>query len=178
MSGQRRQVWMLTGIAAAAGGIIVALVMASHLPAPTTEAHGTADKDFTADVRRMADGAQSEAAAICLAFQHLKNAGDPKALDLLAPAPREPDGPVTEEEANRINLAVFLRQPIEIVAIKPHRKMANRFLLVTRGSVVGPVLTVLPSTAAANRTIGDPDIIVDVLDGKIHGVRAKLNKLD
>jgi hypothetical protein len=121
--------------------------------------------------------------SLLVEFRRLKNAGDPRADDLLAPAPPLPGTPVTEEEAERLDGQLFLRQPFKVIQVREEDtglRGKQRFVLVTEGSVKAPdgvtIRTADGTTRAHNRALLNPDFIVEVQDGKLHGVKVKVHE--
>jgi hypothetical protein len=118
---------------------------------------------------------------LCDRFAHLHNAGDPAAEALLGRVPVVPDAPATSEEASRLQADFFLRAPIEILQVAPERgrpvSPTGRFVFVTKGNVAAPTLQERTSTGVerSQRTMSNPDLVVEVRDGKIYGVRAELH---
>jgi hypothetical protein len=125
--------------------------------------------------------AVSEEEMLCARFAKLRNAGDPGATALLGRVPAVPEGPVSPEEANRLQADWFLREPIEISRVGPdHARRAGpaaRFVFVTKGNVSAPALQERTPTGVvrSQRTMSNPDITVEVRDGKIYGVRPELH---
>lgn len=107
-------------------------------------------------------------------FMALKNADDPEAEQLLAPPPVIADKPVSEWEANRIQTECFLRQNIRILSVRP--TWEKRWVLATKGNVSAPMLPVRTANGVdrIQRTMSNPDLIVEVRDGKVHGIRAQM----
>ncbi len=108
-------------------------------------------------------------------YQALKNAGDSAADALLVPMPTVPAKPVSPEEAERIQTECFLHQDIRILSIRadsPHR-----LVLTTKGNVSAPTLQVQTAKGVdrVQRTMANPDLIVEVRGGRIHGVRAEMH---
>jgi hypothetical protein len=118
---------------------------------------------------------------LCERFAQLHNGGELAAAALLGRVPAVPDGPVSPEEANRLQADWFLREPIEISHVGPDRtpgaRPAARFVLVTKGNVSAPALQERTPTGVvrSQRTMSNPDITVEVRDGKIYGVRPELH---
>jgi hypothetical protein len=117
-----------------------------------------------------------EGGQLCKHFATLKNADDPAAATLLGPEPVVPPGPVDAGEADRLQAEFFLRQPLEVVRVEPAR--GRRFVLWTRGNVAAPRLEVRTATGIdrVQRTMTNPDIIVEVRDGRVVGVAATLHE--
>jgi hypothetical protein len=113
----------------------------------------------------------------CEQFMALKNAGDPNANDLLGPAPSVPSAPVSEEEADRLDADYILHGPLHILEV---RRQDNgdgppRCLLVTEGAYTCPKVPIRGGGEPASRHLGNPDLLVEVRDGKIYGVRVQLH---
>jgi hypothetical protein len=111
----------------------------------------------------------------------LKNAGDPQADGLLLPAPAVPETAVASAEADRLDAEIMLRQPFhvrEVCRDAAAPAAAGRFVLVVDGSVASQRLAVQTpaGTETRQRTMWSPDLVVDVRDGKIHGVRPQLHE--
>lgn len=116
---------------------------------------------------------------LCLRFQSLKNASDPGAMALLDPTPALPSGPVSPEEADHIQADLFLREAARVEGVTPDRTGMGRFVLSTKGNVAAPTLEVaLPGgkIERSQRTMTNPNIHVEVRNGRIHGVRAALGQ--
>ncbi len=77
---------------------------------------------------------------LCEQLQRLKNAGDPSADQLLAALPDVPDGPISQEDADRFKTDYFLHQDIRILSV--HAVPSNRCVLITKGNVSVPTLQV------------------------------------
>jgi hypothetical protein len=107
-------------------------------------------------------------------FMALKNASDPEAEQLLAPPQVVEDKPVSEAEADRIQTECFLRQNLRILSVRFNRE--KRWVLATKGNVSAPTLPVRTATGVdrVQRTMSNPDLIVEVRDDKVHGVRAQM----
>jgi hypothetical protein len=131
---------------------------------------------FTGNVKPPAQELTEEK-LLCDRFARLHNAGDPAADALLGRLPAVPDTPVTSEEINRLQADYFLREPLEIRQVEPERGSAGRFVFVTRGNVAAPILPERTPTGVerSQRTMSNPDVVVEVRDGKIYGVRAELH---
>jgi hypothetical protein len=122
-----------------------------------------------------AEQSVTEAERVIDRFVRLTNAGDPAAADLLGPAPAVPKGPVSPGEVGRLQTDYFLREPVRVVSALP--SPGGRFVLVVQGNVAAPTLEVRTPTGVerSQRTMTNPDLVVEVRDGKIHGVRAELH---
>ncbi len=86
-----------------------------------------------------------------------------------------PEQPLSPDEAERLQTTCFLHQSLRILSIRPIA--SNRFVLVAKGQVLAPRLQVRTPTGVdrSQRTMIDPDLTVEVRDGKIHGVRAEMH---
>ena len=137
-------------------------------------AGGWTDRFFRTGAARNAEVVDTEK-DLCKVFRDRKNAGDPAADALLAPLPPQPEAPISQEEAARFQAACFLRQDISILFV--HRDAKGRLVLVTKGSVSAPTLEVRTARGVdrVQRTMVNPDLIVEVRDGKIHGLRAEMH---
>jgi hypothetical protein len=112
---------------------------------------------------------------LCRRFADLRNAHDAGAEALLGPAVAVPKGPVTPEEAELIDADTFLRRDnLRIVDVR--REPAGRFLLVMRGGAAGEPLDIRSGDRVnhSQRVMSNPALVVEVRDGKIHGLRAQL----
>lgn len=118
---------------------------------------------------------------VCREFIRLKNAKDPAANDLLGPAAVIPDEPVSPEEAQRLQTEAFLRGDYEITDVWSRPATAGSpttpIILVTKGAFEGVRLKIKTPSGVdvVTRSMAHPDLIVEVRDGKIHGVRADLH---
>jgi hypothetical protein len=114
-------------------------------------------------------------------FARLKNAHDPAANDLLAPEPEVPAEPVSEAEKERLDANFILRRPFEVSAIRVLADGATgvrRYVLVIEGGVASQPMswhTAAGKVEKGQRLLNNPDVVVEVRDGKIHGVRAGLH---
>jgi hypothetical protein len=119
----------------------------------------------------------TEEELLCDRFARLHNAGDPAAAALLGRVPAVPGAPVTSEEVNRLQADYFLREPVDIRQVGPERGSRGRFVFVTKGNVAAPTLPERTPTGVERnqRTMSNPDVVVEVRDGKIYGVRAELH---
>jgi hypothetical protein len=118
----------------------------------------------------------SEDEHICARFVRLKNAGDPAAFDLLGPAPAMPDGPLTLDQADRLETEYFLRQDVRFTGAGRDPR-TGALVLYAKGNVSAPTLRVTTGEGAENvqRTMSNPDLTVEVRDGRIYGVAAGLH---
>jgi hypothetical protein len=116
---------------------------------------------------------------VCEAFMQLKNAKDAAADDLLGPLPPVPSDPVTEEEADRLDTDYVLHSPLYIIAVRPDTAASvgkpSRCVLVVKGTFSCRPLRVRGSESHSQRHLVNPDLIVEVRDGKLYGVRAQVH---
>jgi hypothetical protein len=115
---------------------------------------------------------------LCWRFAALKNAHEPVADRLLAPPPTATEAPVTPEEAERLDADAFLRRDLRVVDVRPDDTAggARRFVLVTKGAAAGEPLRVRSGDKIerTQRVMTNPEIVVEVRDGKLDGVRVQL----
>jgi hypothetical protein len=119
-------------------------------------------------------------------FMRLHKGKDKAALDLLGPAPVFDENPVSEKEADARATDHFLRGKLRILdwwrgepdGKGGQRPKANHFTLVTKGNVSSPPMRIRTDKGVEGPSqthLTNPDLIVLVRDGKIHGVRADLH---
>jgi hypothetical protein len=130
---------------------------------------------------RAAAPAPRQEKLLCEEFSNLKNAGDQRANHLLGPPPAVPDRAVSRDEADRLDAEFILRQPLRVAEVRPLPPgkgtfEAPRFVLVAKGSVTSERFLVEGSAQPSQRMLFNPDIIVEVRDGRLHGVRAQLHE--
>jgi hypothetical protein len=115
---------------------------------------------------------------LCEEFARLKKLGDPSAAQLLGRVPTPPATPVSEEDADSLQADYFLADSIEVLSVKTSPKHRNQFILVTKGNVSPPTLAVRTRKGIENsqRMLFNPDVLVEVRDGKIYGVAARLHE--
>ena len=113
---------------------------------------------------------------ICARFVRLKNADDPAAFELLGPAPAVPDGPVTKAQADRMQTDFFLRQDVHFTGVG-RDKRTGALVLYAKGNVSAPTMPVQTANGveSAQRTMSNPDLTVEVRDGRICGVSSDLH---
>ncbi len=114
---------------------------------------------------------------VCDSFMRKRNAADPAADSLLGREPAIPGGVVTETEAECLETDYFLRDILKISEIR-RTKDAAGYLFVTQGNVAAPRLAVRRNDgeiSSEQRTMSNPDLYVEVRDGKIYGVRSSLH---
>jgi hypothetical protein len=117
----------------------------------------------------------SEEELLCESFAEKKNTGDPAAKALLPPMPAWPEAAVGQEDADHLQADLFLREVARIETVRP-MPGAQRFVLTTDGNVAAPPLSVQTATGVerSQRTMTNPEIVVEVRGGLIHAVRARL----
>jgi hypothetical protein len=143
---------------------------------------------FVPDLRallasRSATPAPRQEELLCQEFINLKNAGDPRADHLLGPPPVIPGRAVSRREADRLDAEFILRQPFRVTEVRPlpargrgQETASPRFVLVAKGSITSERFLVEGSAQPSQRMLFNPDIIVEVRDGRLHGVRAQLHE--
>jgi hypothetical protein len=123
--------------------------------------------EYRAEVEKSAEG------RVCLAFADKLDAG------LLGASPEVPEKPVSPEEAGRLDAEFILRDHYRIAEVRPHPKGpdgAHRFLFVLKGAVNSKRLQVRTAKGKieiGQRSMSNPEVIVEVRDGKIYGVMAQ-----
>ncbi len=107
---------------------------------------------------------------LCAEYIQRKNAGTP-AAELLGPPPAVPDGPVSREEADRLDTEFFLRQDVHFSGVGRAAK-PGQLALCAKGSVSAPELRVRTASGVEThqRVMFNPDVTVEVRDGRIYGV--------
>jgi hypothetical protein len=114
---------------------------------------------------------------LCWRFAALNNAHDPGADRLLGPALRAPQQAIDPEEADHINADTFLRGELLVVDVRPDDSDRDhrRFILVTKGVATGPPLRVRSGETVdrIQQMVTNPEVVVEVRDGKIHPLRAQ-----
>lgn len=120
--------------------------------------------------------------AIVRQFSQWKNTDDVRAEELLAPR-QVPDRPATPAEAERLDADSLLRLPFRVVEVRPARPHemggsagASRFVLVTRGGLATEPLRIEGAEQPSQRILVNPDLFIEVKDGKLYGVRAKIHE--
>jgi hypothetical protein len=118
-------------------------------------------------------------------FVTLHKAGDKAALDLLGPAPVFDDEPVSEKTAESRQTDFYLRSDLQFRDIRRgepdgnggRRAVPGRYTIVTKGSVSSPKLNIRTERGIereAQEHLTSPDLVVEVREGKIYGLRAEL----
>jgi hypothetical protein len=119
-------------------------------------------------------------------FFSLRQAGDKSALDLLREAPVFDDVPVKKETADRRQTDFFLRSDLRFRDVwrgEPdgnggQKAMPGRYTIVTKGNASSPNLRIRTESGVeppSQLMMANPDLVVEVHDGKICGVRAELH---
>ena len=119
---------------------------------------------------RLVAGAGNAGGAALRQFMQAKNAGAP-APELLGPPPAVPDGPVSPEEADRLDTEFSLRQDVHFSGVGRAAK-PGELVLCAKGSVSAPELRVRTASGVEThqRVMFNPDVTVEVRDGRICGV--------
>ena len=135
----------------------------------------------------MAADAPTEEDRLVDAFRNARNE-NAKATSNLAPDPVFDDKPVSEAEEDAMQAGYFLHGARQIVAIRAGEfdekqrtwlKTPHRYTLTTRIQGSTPKVAVkVGGRVEAPRGLFmiDPDIVVEVRDGKIHALRADLHR--
>lgn len=122
---------------------------------------------------------------ICLRFANLKNAKSPQAEALLGPAPAWPMEPITSAEADRLDAEFMLRGSYRVKEVRTEliRGTSNpparaRYVLVIEGKYDSEPVQVLAGTRSERRQrlVVNPDVIVEVREGKLYGVGLRLHE--
>jgi hypothetical protein len=169
-------------------GVVIGVPLVVALGAGVVLLGSQAGRWFTAGARTEPEPqvgkAKTEADRVCERFMALKNARDSAALELLGVAPAVPDRELTKEEADRLQTDLFLRQDVRVVEVRRDRRAQKDgptkspyCVLVTQGQVTAPDMTVTTPKGPerGQRFMSNPDLVVEVRDGKIYGVEARLH---
>lgn len=113
-------------------------------------------------------------------FALLRSARHPEAAELLIPFTM-PKRTVSQEEAERLDAECLLHQPFRVLEVRPLRGSAGRagtkqWVLVIQGRFSTEPLQVEGFEQPQQRFLINPDLIVEVHNGKVHGVRAQLHE--
>jgi hypothetical protein len=119
-------------------------------------------------------------------FFTLQKAGNKSALDLLGSAPVFDDEPVSEQTADARQTDFFLRSDLQFRDIwrgEPdgnggQRTVPRRYTIVTKGYVSSPKLNIRTERGIdpGVQWLGsNPDLVVEVRNGRIYGLRAELH---
>jgi hypothetical protein len=182
----------LYGFLVAAGAILTAVALRLCFP---DEGSGTPHKDTrparhaTQPIRDLwaeyeSGGAKLSAAErLCCDFLRLKNARDPNAEALLPLPPPWPTAPITEDEADRLDAQLFIRQPFQVTQLYQQPGTDNsapRFVLAVEGTVRAPdglmIRTPDGGIRQHNHAVFNPDFVVEVRDGQLHCVKVKVHE--
>jgi hypothetical protein len=156
-------VYYATGIVLVAVIALVALVWWNHLSQEDEAPPKSADE------------------RVCENFINKRHAVGPAVADaMLGRVPVAPAGELTEDEAERLQTDFFLHDPeLEIIKLRPRdaKQKDAPLVLVTKGNVAAPRLAIRlkdGELSSQQRTMSNPDVYVEVRDGKIYGVRSTL----
>jgi hypothetical protein len=119
-------------------------------------------------------------------FFTLRKAGDKKALELLGPAAVFDDEPVSEKTAAARQTDFCLRSDLQLRDIwrgEPdgnggQRSTARCYTIVTKGNASSPPLNIRTNRGIQMQVqehLSSPDLVVEVRDGKVYGVRTELH---
>jgi hypothetical protein len=170
--------------AVVAGSVCVAFVLASSWDdhsAPSVRKR-TASRSWKPETWAPV----SDADRVVDRFLTLRKAGEKSALDLLGPAPAFDDEPVDRKTAEARWTDFFLRSDLHFRDIwrgEPdgqggQRPTPQRYTIVTKGNASTPKLAIQTNRGVevpSQLMMTDPDLVVDVRDGKIQGLRAELH---
>jgi hypothetical protein len=115
-------------------------------------------------------------------FVRLRKAGAPAALALLGRRPVFTDRPMRPAEAEALDADYFLRDGgLKVTAIwwgEPdgtggQKPAAGRYTLATRGAASTPPHRTAPGAPEQQRHVFNPELVVEVRDGKVFGVRVE-----
>lgn len=122
-------------------------------------------------------------------FMRRTNQGDPAARDLLDPAPLFDDTPVSEAEAEARQAAFFLHDPkLRIEKIRNGEldrtgkliRTGERYTLITKVNASTPPLRIRDSRgqigSPSRLFMINPDIVVEIHQGKIRPIRPDLHR--
>ena len=119
---------------------------------------------------RLVAGAGNAGGAALRPVHAAQERGRP-APELLGPPPAVPDGPVSPEEADRLDTEFSLRQDVHFSGVGRAAK-PGELVLCAKGSVSAPELRVRTASGVEThqRVMFNPDVTVEVRDGRIYGV--------
>jgi hypothetical protein len=126
---------------------------------------------------------QTKEEALLEQFVKLRQANNKSAFDLLGPAPVfDENVAVSQKEAERLQTDFFLRGDLEFTEIRRGEPdgegdqvpAPGHYTLVTKGSISAPRMRVGNDTEASQEHATNLGLIVEVRDGKIHGIRHSL----
>jgi hypothetical protein len=120
-------------------------------------------------------------------FVRLREANDKAALDLLGPPPVFDGQPLSEEESEVRATDHFLRSDLRITGIRRgepdvmgvQQATPNRFTLITQGNVSSPPMRVRTEKGVeppGQILMNNPDLVIEVRAGRIHGLRSELHR--
>jgi len=127
---------------------------------------------------------QSTNDPLLVEFAQLKKQRSPRANALLAQLPEVPQQPVTPAEAERLDAQFILHSVFKVKTIDrvdpPARHVwpHPRFVLALEGGVASEKFTVRTPDGRlehGQRFLNNPDVVVEVHDGKIYGLYARLH---
>src|SRR5262249_44656552 len=115
---------------------------------------------------------------LCRQFIDWKNSHDPRADDLLGPAPIVPKDPVSPQEADRLHAEIFLRRDYRVLDVHPESGETGRIVLVLEGNLQSERIPIPSPTPPdySSCAVVNPDLVVEVRrDNKIYAVRAQVH---
>jgi hypothetical protein len=118
---------------------------------------------------------------LCREFADLKSRGDPRANALLGPERLAPaEAMVSPREAEQIDADAMLRGKFEVEDVyveRPQAKGKFRIVLIAKGNFDGKPVTVRTPDGPEKyqRHLFNPEIVVEVIDGKINGILARVH---
>ncbi len=121
---------------------------------------------------------------VCQKFLELHNSAHPAAQELLGAAPVIPAEPITEAHADKLATELFLRDEHLVIERCRQKAVENGvrvFVFRTNGNVLSPQIRTLQSDGGEmnpppQRIMINPDLHVEVRDGKILAVRATVQR--
>jgi hypothetical protein len=133
---------------------------------------------------RNSDPAEKLSLELAHEFERLKNADDARANHLLGPLPSVPQEAVSEEEADRLDAEFILHGLVHITQLRAIRDGGTsdaktpRVLQAVQGFCSSERFLVQSpqGTERSQRILSNPDIIVEVRDGKLHGVQVQMHR--
>jgi predicted Zn finger-like uncharacterized protein len=119
---------------------------------------------------------------VCHEFARLKNAGDSKANDLLAPVPDLTQTVIDEQDKPAFDAAVVLREPGTIIDVLPEDPTAPfpRFALLLKGGFDIPKVSIRDKFGVhegSQRGLFNPEVLVEVRDGRIYPLKVGLPRI-
>ncbi len=137
-----------------------------------------------ADIGWGMDSRSVEDLAVCREFAQRKNDNDALAAELLGPVPVIPVEPVSQEEADRLDADFMLHAEFRVKDVRREKSSPSvppshprRYVLVVEGRFDTQPLWVRTPQGSnrQQRSLYNPDIVVEVVDGRLHGVSARLH---